>query len=140
MKKIKLLWGILRSVDADKIFIGFISFILCISLAIQFVEPEINSYSDALWYSFTVVTTIGFGDFVVITSIGRILTLILSLYGIIIVALIPAIIVSYFMEFRKKNVNESVEIYLEKLENLDKLSKEELKELSELIKKRRYKL
>ena len=140
MKKIKLLWSILRSVEADKIFTGFLGFMLFIAFVIQFVEPNINTYSDALWYCFTVVTTIGFGDLVVVTTIGRALTVILSMYGILVVALIPAIIVGYFMEFRKKNIEKSTEIYLEKLENLDKLSKEELKELSELIKKRKYKL
>lgn len=140
MKKLKLLWSILKRVEADKIFIGFIFFILLISFAIKFVEPGINTYSDSLWYCFAVVTTIGFGDFTVVTPIGKILSVVLSLYGIIIVALIPSIIVGYFMEFNKKNLNESTEIYLEKLENLDKLDKSELKELSDLIKKRRYKL
>lgn len=140
MKKLKLLWNILKSVDADKIFVGFISFILFISFIIQMIEPNINSYGDAIWYCFTVVSTIGFGDIVVETLLGRILTIILSFYGIIVVALIPAIIVGYFMEFRKKNLDNSTEVFLDKLENLDKLSKEELKELSAKIKKRRYKL
>ena len=117
MKKLKLLWTILKSVEADKIFLGFIAFMLCIALGIQWIEPNINNYSDALWYCFTVVTTIGFGDMVAVTLTGRILTVILSLYGILIVALIPGIIVSYFMEFRTKNQKETTEIYLEKLEN-----------------------
>ena len=140
MKKLRLLWKILKSVNADKIFVGFLCFILCIAVGIEFFEPNINTYMDALWYCFTVITTIGFGDIVVVTTIGRVLTVVLSLYGILVVALIPGIIVSYFMEFQKRNSDATTEMYLEKLENLDKLDKTELKELSELIKNRKYKL
>lgn len=140
MKKLKLLWRILKSVQADKIFIGFIMFNLVVAIGIQMVEPNINTYGDALWYCFTVITTIGFGDLTVVTVIGRVLTGVLSMYGIIVVALIPGVIVSYFMEFKTKNLDDTTEMYLERLENLENLSKEELRELSELIKKRRYKL
>ena len=38
-----------------------------------------DSFGDALWYSFAVVTTIGFGDVVATTLVGRIITVILGL-------------------------------------------------------------
>ncbi|MEF9951496.1 MAG: potassium channel family protein [Clostridium sp.] len=140
MQKLKLLWRVLKSVEGDKIFLGFLGFVAIIAVAIQFVEPNINTYSDGLWYCFAVVSTIGFGDLVAVTTIGRILTVTLSFYGILMVALIPSIIVSYFMEFRKKNQDETTSIYLDKLENLENLTKDELLELSNIIKKRKYKL
>ncbi|MEF9935205.1 MAG: potassium channel family protein [Clostridium sp.] len=140
MRKIKLLWNVLRSVDGDKIFLGFIGFLAIIAFFIGLVEPDIQGYSNALWYCFAVVTTIGFGDMVAVTTVGRILTVILSMYGILIVALIPGIVVSYFNEFKKKNEDETTSMYLDKLERLNELSKDELTELSSLIKKRRYKL
>lgn len=140
MQKLKLLWRVLKSVEGDKIFLGFLGFVAIIAVVIQFVEPNINTYSDGLWYCFAVVSTIGFGDLVAVTTIGRILTVTLSLYGILMVALIPSIIVSYFMEFRKKNQDETTSMYLDKLENLENLSKDELQELSNIIKKRKYKL
>ena len=61
-------------------------------------EPEIETFSDGLWHSFATVTTIGFGDFKVVTAVGRILTAILGLYGIVVVAVITSIIVNFYNE------------------------------------------
>lgn len=44
----------------------------------------------------SVVTTIGFGDIVVVTTIGRILSVVLGLYGLFIIAIITSIVVNYY--------------------------------------------
>lgn len=62
MKKLKLLGRILRHTDADKIITGFLGFLLLCALAIWICESDIHTYREALWYCFTVVSTIGFGD------------------------------------------------------------------------------
>ena len=56
------------------------------------------TFPEALWYCFAVVTTIGFGDIVAITPIGRVLTVILGLYGLIVVAVITSIVVNFYNE------------------------------------------
>ena len=55
-------------------------------------------FPTALWYCFTVVTTIGFGDFYATTLIGRLVTVVLGIYGIIVVAVITSIIVNFYNE------------------------------------------
>ena len=44
----------------------------------MWIEPEIHNYFDALWYCFSVISTIGFGDIVVISIVAKILTILLS--------------------------------------------------------------
>lgn len=139
MKKLKRVWVILRMSSADKIVIGFFGFMLLISFLLQLVEPSMESYGDALWYSFSVVTTIGFGDYTATTLIGRGLSILLGIYGLLVVALIPGILVSYYMEFVQRKADTSIAMFLEQLEHLDELSKEELRELSQKVKKHRYK-
>lgn len=119
--------------------IGFLLFILGISFVFLVAEPEVKTYGDALWYAFSVITTIGFGDYYAVTAVGRICTVILGLYGILIVALIPGVVVSYYLEFLQNKMDETTGVFLEKLENLDQLSKDELRDISEKIKKGRYK-
>jgi len=74
-------------------------------------EDSITNIGDGLWYCFAVVTTIGFGDITAVTPIGRILTVILGIYGIIVVAVITSIIVNFYNETAgKKDIQEFKEI------------------------------
>lgn len=139
MKKLKRLWKILKITNVDKMLIGFLLFILAISFAFLAAEPEVKTYGDTLWYAFSIITTIGFGDFYAVTVVGRICTVVLGLYGILIVALIPGVVVSYYLEFIQSKMDDTTGVFLEKLENLDQLSKEELRDISDKIKKSRYK-
>ena len=107
---------------------------------IYLVEPNIQTVGNSLWYCFAASTTIGFGDIVAVTLLGRVLTVILCIYAVLIIALIPGVVVSYFIEFNKIKSKESVVVFLDQLEHLETLSKEELRELSQKVKQRRYRL
>ena len=50
-------------------------------------------------------------------------------------AMVPGVVVSYYMEYIKIREKETISTFLEKLEKLPELSKEELREVSEKIKK-----
>ena len=75
--------------------------ILC-SIYFTVVEPSMTSYVDSLWYSFSVITTIGFGDVTVSTTLGRILSVILGISGIVVVALFTSFIVNFYNEMNRK--------------------------------------
>ena len=47
-------------------------------------------------------TTIGFGDITAVSILGRILSVILGIYGIIVVALITSIIVNFYSEVKSE--------------------------------------
>lgn len=140
MRKGRMLWSILKRTHAEKILYGFAGYFFLSALIIMVAEPEINKYGDAVWYSFSIITSIGFGDIVAVTTIGRGASIVLGLYGALVLAVIPGIVASYYMEVVKLKTNESTEKFLYQLEHLDKLSKEELAELSNKIKKRKVKL
>lgn len=140
MKKLRLLWKIFKSVGADKIIVGFVLFILVVAYALKLIEPNITTFEDGIWYCFSVVTTIGFGDYYAVTTLGRGLTMVLGIYGLLVVGLIPGILVSYYLEFTKIKADTSIMNFLDKLEHLDQLDKNELKELSNKIKARKNKI
>ena len=72
------------------------------------VEPNITTFWDAMWYCFAVVTTIGFGDLYAITPLGRILTVVLGIYGIVVVAIMTSVIVNFYNEVSTKEKNRNI--------------------------------
>ncbi len=96
---------------ALEILFGLIALMAAFSIILMYEEPMMAHYPDALWYCFTVVTTIGFGDFYATTLIGRLVTVILGIYGIVVVAVITSIIVNFYNETSgKKDAKEIREI------------------------------
>ncbi|MDE8734922.1 potassium channel family protein [Eubacteriales bacterium DFI.9.88] len=135
MKKLRMLWMILKRTHAEKILFTFIINLFVVALLIQIAEPAIHTYRDSLWYCYVSIATIGFGDIVAVTFFGRLLTVYLSLHAILVIGLIPGVIVSYYMEVVTRREKETVTVFLDKLEHLPELSQEELRQIAEKVKK-----
>ncbi len=135
MRKIKLLSIILKTSGMSKVLSSFLVFFLIAAIIIWLADSNVNSFLDAIWFSFAVVTTIGFGDIVVTTPLARITAIILAVYGILVIAVITGVIVYYLSEVIKLKGSKTASEFYHDLCNLDQLSQDELKELSSRIKK-----
>lgn len=102
-----------------KVLYSFLIFFFISAVIIWLADSNVESLFDAIWFCVAVVTTIGFGDIVVTNIVARIVTIILALYGILVIAVITGVIV----------------YYISKMLDLNKHSQEELKEISARIKK-----
>ena len=102
--KLDVLSRIIRKTYAAEILFGMLLLITAFSIVLPNFELNIANFGDALWYCFSIVTTIGFGDLTAATVPGRIISVILGLYGLIVVALITSIIVNFYGE--TKNTGE----------------------------------
>ena len=135
MKAFKRVWFVLKKTGALKTFLGFILLCLVASILLKHIEPGIKTIGDGIWYCFVASTTIGFGDIYATTTLGRCITILVSLCGIFVFAMMTGVVVSYYMEYLNNRKEETVSVFLEKLENLQNLSKKELKEISDKVKK-----
>ena len=72
-------------------------------------EETFHSFFDALYWSTVTLTTVGYGDLCPITPIGRIISMISSLFGVAIIALPSGVITaSYLDELRhNKKISEA---------------------------------
>lgn len=88
-----------------------IGYIIISALIVFNVEPDsFNSFFDAIYWAIVSLTTMGYGDIYPVTQIGRIVTMISSLFGIAIVALPAGIITAGYMdEINSIGKNESDE-------------------------------
>lgn len=134
MKKWRLLWTVIKRSAADKIVYSFVINFFIVALLITLIEPDIHSFCDGLWYTFVSCSTIGFGDITVTTLWGRLLTAYIAIAEIMTVAVISGVVVSYYLEVIHRREQETVTLFLDKLEHLQELSPEELAALSQKIK------
>ena len=134
MRGIKRCAYLLKRTGTIHIFASFIIFLLIAAFVIMLIEPGAKTYIDGLWYCFIASTTVGFGDIYAVTLAGRIITVLVTIYGIMATAMIPGVVLAYYLEYLKVTEKETISTFMEKLENLPELSKEELKDLSERVK------
>lgn len=135
LKKTKLLKIVLKRTGAIKLLCSYVIVFFAVSVAIWIFEPNITRLFDSIWYCFSVATTIGLGDVLATTLVGRVLSIFLSICSILIIAVVPGVITSYYVESTKLRADESSAKFLDDLERLPELSKEELTKLSEKVKK-----
>jgi len=82
-----------------------VAYIIISALIIFNVEPEsFNNFFDAIYWATVSLTTVGYGDIYPVTTVGRIVTMVSSIFGIAIVALPAGIITAgYMSEIEKEN-------------------------------------
>lgn len=82
------------------VILAFISLFVIVSSTFIYVlekgavSGNFESLGDAVWWSFVTITTVGYGDKVPITSMGRVIGVFLMLGGIVTIALPSGIIAS----------------------------------------------
>lgn len=82
-----------------------IAYIVVSALVIFNVEPDsFETFFDAIYWATVSLTTVGYGDIYPVSTIGRIVTMISSVFGIAIIALPSGIITGgYLNEINKKD-------------------------------------
>ena len=64
---------------------------------------RINSFFDALWWSATTITTVGYGDIYPVTAAGRIIAIFTMLIGVSTLAVVTARIAQFLISADKSN-------------------------------------
>jgi voltage-gated potassium channel len=61
-------------------------------------DSTVNSFGEALWWSMTTVTTVGYGDYSPVTTTGRLIAAALMIGGISLIGVVTATIASWIVE------------------------------------------
>ncbi len=109
IEKVRLLIDILIKTHTLDVLICLLAFIIAFSFILTNVETNIANFWDAMWYCFAVITTIGFGDFYATSLIGRVLTVILGIYGIVVVAILTSVVVNFYNEISNKDRKREID-------------------------------
>ena len=104
-KSIQMIKGVFKSQKKPLLTVGLLAlaYILISALVIFNVEPDsFENFFDAIYWATVSLTTVGYGDIYPVTTVGRLVTMISSIFGIAIIALPAGIITAGFMEELKK--------------------------------------
>ena len=95
----------MESTYMDKIMAVFIVIILGSTLALYYFEPNVGDIFDALWYVFQTITTVGYGDIIPSSPIGKFVGLLLLVAGVLMFSIFTASFSYVFTEkvFRQEN-------------------------------------
>ena len=100
-KSIKMIKGVFVKQRRPLMTVGLlaIAYVLISALVVFNVEPDsFNNFFDAVYWATVSLTTVGYGDIYPVTVLGRIITMISSVFGIAIIALPSGIITAGFLE------------------------------------------
>lgn len=84
-----------------------VALIVISSLLISYVEGK--PFTDALWWSIVTCTTVGYGDISPETGIGRIIAVILMIFGIGLISMLTGTITTFFSVRTSRKDDDSVE-------------------------------
>jgi voltage-gated potassium channel len=109
-----------------------ITLVLTGSVGIYFAEmgQSINSFGDAIWWSFVTTTTVGYGDISPKTTLGRVIAAVLMITGIGFIGMLTGTIATYFLGKSKPKEIVSVE---QKTINVSDLNEEQYKQVVNFI-------
>ncbi|NBI28348.1 potassium channel family protein [Chengkuizengella marina] len=118
----------------NKVIASVFALIFIASIPIYFVEPSVESYDDAIWYSIVTATTVGYGDFYPETPWGRMIAVVLMVFGIGLIGMVTGSVATYFMDGNKKE-NPKVDYLKKELDRLDELTNEEIDTMIDMLHK-----
>lgn len=120
---------------SELLYYFYISIAVILVAAAMFCISEKVSFQNALWWAITTVTTIGYGDVIPKTGIGRGAAIILMLLGIGFIGLLTSTITEFFAQ----EDEEKMAAQLDRIEQENHELKQELDEVHRLLKERKHK-
>ena len=90
----------------------------------RLIDPEFNTFGQALWFSITTVTTVGYGDLIPESAAGKLVASALMLIGLGLIPLLTSAVVSILVSQRSREATDEQRRELarisEQLEQLDR--------------------
>lgn len=124
---------VVKATGVHRVIIAFVVFFMLSAGIIMRAEPQIERYGDACWYCFSVISTCGFGDITVTSTAGRVMSVLLSIFAVVVIAMLVGVVVNLYSRVIELRMHQELPELAEKMEHLSELSKEELDEISQRI-------
>ncbi len=129
----KPVYAILRTNNLDKVIVVLFVVIFISAIPIRIIEPSIVTYTDAVWWAIVTATTVGYGDISPETVVGRLIAIILMVFGIGLIGLVTSSVATYFLKGNDEENNPTVEYIKKELDRVEELTDLEIERLRLLL-------
>jgi len=103
----------------------------------QHPDSQINTMLDAVWWTVSTVTTVGYGDVVPVTDTGKIVAIFFMFFGIGVLGIFLSVLGTQFYKHRfekeEKDISHAQRLILDRLDDLEKNQEKLQKDLRDLI-------
>lgn len=135
MRRLRILNFIMKRTHMYPIIMSFLVFTFIDAFVILVAEPGINSYTDALWYCYVVMATVGFGDIVAVTFVGRVASVLITIYALFVFAMATGVVVNFHAQLIEIQQKDTIAAFVDKMQHLPEMSEEELTVISKNVKR-----
>ncbi len=99
-----------------------ISFMIIImaGILITGIDPAIETPWDGIWWAWVTVTTVGYGDLVPTSNVGRFFGAFIILLGVVLFSLLTAAISAFFISKEEEKIKKKEDISISKLVNIER--------------------
>jgi voltage-gated potassium channel len=117
-----------RAVESGKIIPFLAAATLVITavagVAAWFLSPEgFDTLGDSLWWAAQTVTTVGYGDVVPKTTGGRLIGLVVMVFGVAAVSLITALVTSSFIRYQEGRAGGELDRHQQLIDALTRIER-----------------
>lgn len=122
--------GILKTNGLIYVIYANVALIVCASVVMMLAEKM--PLSDAVWWCIVTCTTVGYGDISPSTAVGRVVAVVLMLFGIALIGMLTGAITTYFTSYSDKKSDDELQ---EVIESMTDEQKTKLLEIAKILRK-----
>lgn len=126
-----------RDFIKENIFITSIVFAIIyftvVSIFIDFFDLSVNGLFESIWFNLETITTVGYGDIIPATVLGKSTTIITVIVGAFFISMFTAYLSALYNEKPEKERRKVIEGYMDELKTRSGQVKEEVNQLDDHV-------
>ena len=107
--------GVLSRNQIGQVLVLGLVFVLMSGLLIAGIDPGIETPWDGIWWAWVTVTTVGYGDIVPVSNIGRMFGAVLILIGVCLFSLLTAGFAAFFISKEEEKIEKKEDVTIQQL-------------------------